>query len=162
MNVNEDARGVDAANLLLCPSAQPDMKACRVLGMVGGTAERPELAYLSQPLPVTEELLRLAGPVKATEVFRFAAHCEEKACRHFAGGDDIAVHVVATAPGAAAALKVEGAVHGRCHQVVHADNLGDFPSPDFALRLLAGVDILAELFAVLLVAPFTFGGFEHR
>ncbi len=70
---------------LLCPSAQPEMKACRVLGVVGGTAEHPEVAYLSQPLPVTEGLLRLAAPVKPTEVFRFAAYCEEKACRHFDG-----------------------------------------------------------------------------
>jgi hypothetical protein len=61
------------------------MKACRVLGVVGGTAEHPELAYLNQHLPVTEEVLRLAGPVKSTEVFRFAARCEEKACRHFDG-----------------------------------------------------------------------------
>jgi hypothetical protein len=73
------------AKPLLCPSAQPEMKACRVLGVVGGRAGRPELAYLNQHLPVTEEVLRLAGPVKPTEVFRFAAHCEEKACRHFDG-----------------------------------------------------------------------------
>jgi len=76
---------LDETKPLLCPSAQPEMKGCRVLGVVGGTAERPELAYLNQPLPVTEEVLRLAGPVKPTEVFRFAAHCEEKACRHFDG-----------------------------------------------------------------------------
>jgi len=76
---------VELAEPLLCPSAQPEMKECRVLGVVGGTAERPELAYLNQLLPVTEELLRMAAPVKPTEVFRFAARCEEKACRHFDG-----------------------------------------------------------------------------
>ncbi len=70
---------------LLCPSAQPEMKASRVLGVVGGTAEAPQISYLNEPLLVTDDLLGLAGPVKPTEVFRFAAHCEEKACRHFDG-----------------------------------------------------------------------------
>lgn len=69
----------------LCPSAQPEMEASRVLGVVGGTTEAPELAYLNELLPVTEELLASAGPVQPTEVFRFAAHCEEKSCRHFDG-----------------------------------------------------------------------------
>ncbi len=70
---------------LLCPSAQPEMKASRVLGVVGGTPDAPQISYLNEPLPATDDLLRLAGPVKPTEVFRFAAHCEEKACRHFDG-----------------------------------------------------------------------------
>jgi hypothetical protein len=70
---------------LLCPSAQPEMKASRVLGVVAGAAEAPQVSYLNEPLPVTDDLLRLAAPVKPTEVFRFAAHCEEKVCRHFDG-----------------------------------------------------------------------------
>jgi hypothetical protein len=70
---------------LLCPSAQPEMAGSRVLGVVGGTAETPELAYLNEHLSVTEDLLAGAAPAKPTEVFRFAAHCEEKACRHFNG-----------------------------------------------------------------------------
>ncbi|HTS71812.1 MAG TPA: nitrogen fixation protein [Terriglobia bacterium] len=81
----DQGRAFDGANHLLCPSAQPEMKGSTVLGVVDGAAGHPELAYLNQPLPVTEEVLRLAGPVKPTEVFRFAAHCEEKACRHFDG-----------------------------------------------------------------------------
>src|SRR5262249_55626968 len=69
----------------LCPSAQPDMKSSRVLGVIAGKPDAPELAYLKEPLPVTPELLTLSAPVKPTEVFRFAAHCEEFACRHFDG-----------------------------------------------------------------------------
>jgi len=72
---------------LLCPSAQPKMKGCRVLGVVGGTIETPELAYLNQPVPVNEKVLRLAAPLKPTEVFRFAAHCEGKGCLHFDGAN---------------------------------------------------------------------------
>lgn len=70
---------------LLCPSAQPEMSGSVVLGVVAGTADSPKLAYLNETVPVTEELLKLAAPVKPTEVFRFAAHCEEGACRHFDG-----------------------------------------------------------------------------
>ena len=70
---------------LLCPSAQPEMAGSVVLGVVGGTVEDPRLSYLEEPLPVTDELLGLSGPVQPTEVFRFAAHCEEAACCHFDG-----------------------------------------------------------------------------
>jgi hypothetical protein len=69
----------------LCPSAQPDMSGAVVLGVVGGTAERPRLGYLAQPQPVTLKLLQLAEPVQPTEVFRFAAPCAEGGCRHFDG-----------------------------------------------------------------------------
>jgi hypothetical protein len=70
---------------LLCPSAQPDMNGAIVLGVMRGAAESPRLAYLNERLPVTSDLLALAGTVKPTEVFRFAARCEERACRHFDG-----------------------------------------------------------------------------
>jgi hypothetical protein len=69
MKMAEEVRSVDRANALLCPSAQPEMKACRVLAVVGCTAGCPELAYLNQPLPVTEALLRLAVPAKPMELF---------------------------------------------------------------------------------------------
>lgn len=70
---------------LLCPSAQPDMSGAIVLGVVGGDAEAARLGYLNEKLPVTDDLLALTGPIKPTKVFRFAAHCEERACRHFDG-----------------------------------------------------------------------------
>lgn len=70
---------------LLCPSAQPDMAGSRVLGVVGGSAGAPLISYLNEVLPVTSEVLGMAGTVKPTEVFRFSAPCEERACRHFDG-----------------------------------------------------------------------------
>jgi hypothetical protein len=73
------------AQALFCPSAQPDMAGCRVLGVVGGNAEQLRVAYVNEPLPVTQELLASSAPLKPTEVFRFAAHCEGKACLHFDG-----------------------------------------------------------------------------
>ena len=61
------------------------MEGSVVIGVIGGTAEQPEVAYLAAPQPVTEQLLSLTEPVKPTEVFRFAATCAENACQHFDG-----------------------------------------------------------------------------
>lgn len=72
---------------LLCPSAQPEMENPVALGVILGSAEDPRMVHLERPLPVTDELLALAGPVKATEVFRFAAPCAGNTCKHFDGQD---------------------------------------------------------------------------
>src|SRR5512135_146392 len=69
----------------LCPSARPEMEGSVVFGVIGGTAERPRLAYLSEPRPVTDEVLALSGPVAPTEIFRIGAPCAGHACHHFAG-----------------------------------------------------------------------------
>lgn len=71
----------------LCPSTQPEMEDSVVFGVVRGTAEEPRLDYLKEPRPVTDDVLALSGPVKPTEVFRFAAACAGGACQHFDGVD---------------------------------------------------------------------------
>jgi hypothetical protein len=72
---------------LVCPSAQPDMHGAVAFGVVLGSAREPRLMHIEQPVPVTETLLALSGPVPATEVFRFAAPCAGRACKHFDGQD---------------------------------------------------------------------------
>jgi hypothetical protein len=90
---------------LLCPSAQPDMAGSMAIGVVGGTAENPRLAWIEKPQPVTEDLLRLARPAQPTEVFRFAAHCEENACSHFDGAKcKLATRIVQILPAVSGAL----------------------------------------------------------
>jgi len=69
---------------ILCPSAQPDSQGARVFGVVGGTADAPEVAYLPTPQPVTDDLLHLAQPVRPGEIFRIAAPCACSGCGHFA------------------------------------------------------------------------------
>jgi hypothetical protein len=69
----------------LCPSAQPNMENSVAFGMITGSVNSPRLSYLSKPRPVTREMLAFAAPAKPTEVFRFAATCEEKKCQHFDG-----------------------------------------------------------------------------
>ena len=97
--------GISADKPLLCPSAQPDMKDARILGVVSGSAEAPELAYLNQHLPVSQELLATAAPANPLQVFRIAAQCEEKACCHFDGKNcRLATRIVQILPAVSEAL----------------------------------------------------------
>ncbi|MEN9518380.1 MAG: hypothetical protein RLZZ381_968 [Cyanobacteriota bacterium] len=69
----------------LCPSARADSFNSVVFGIVGGSVEQPDLKYLPELQPITEELIALASPVTPTEVFRIAATCATKQCQHFDG-----------------------------------------------------------------------------
>lgn len=83
----------------LCPSAQPGMDQCKVLGVVQLQGPRPMLEYLKEPLPATPEILAMAAPLKPTEVFRLSATCAEHKCPHFDGTDcRLATRVVRILP----------------------------------------------------------------
>ena len=89
----------------LCPSAQPGMDRCRVLGVVQRDGPAPMLQYLSQHLPATAEVLELSAPLKPTEVFRLAATCQENKCPHFDGADcRLATRIVQILPAAVETL----------------------------------------------------------
>lgn len=66
-----------------CPSAQPGMPGARVIGVVRHDHETPDVEYLPESLPITTELLELASPLLPTEIFRFAASCQQSACAHW-------------------------------------------------------------------------------
>jgi hypothetical protein len=92
---------VSAPRQILCPSAQPEWAGSQVIGVVGGTADAPEVAYLTEPQPVTPELLELTKPVRPAEVFRFSSPCIHGGCPHYAEGEakcKIAEKVVRWAP----------------------------------------------------------------
>ena len=83
----------------LCPSAQPGMEGCRIIGLVQPEGATVRLAYLNEHVPATPELLAMAAPVKPTEVFRLAATCAEHQCPHFDGTDcQLAARVVKLLP----------------------------------------------------------------
>lgn len=89
----------------LCPSAKPEMDGSVVFGVVGGTVEKPRLAHLVEPQPVTDELLALSGSVTPTEIFRFAAPCAGSACQHFDGSNcRLATKIVQLLPEVVAGL----------------------------------------------------------
>lgn len=80
-----EASAESRTSCLMCPSAQPDMAEAVLLGVRAGSHEDPQIRYLETPVPLSAELLALAEPAPPTEVYRIAARCEEKACRHFDG-----------------------------------------------------------------------------
>jgi len=89
----------------LCPSAQPGMDRCSILGVVEQDGSTPMLAYLNQQVPATPEALAMAAPLKPTEVFRLSATCAEHKCPHFDGADcRLATRVVQLMPAVVDAL----------------------------------------------------------
>lgn len=67
----------------LCPSAQPDWQGSALIGVVVGSAAQPNVVFLDEAVPVTDEMLTLTGPVSPTEVLRIAAPCACLGCLHF-------------------------------------------------------------------------------
>ncbi|MEN9517904.1 MAG: hypothetical protein RLZZ381_492 [Cyanobacteriota bacterium] len=83
----------------LCPSARPETPNSIVFGVIAGSIEQPDVKYLSEPQPITEELTELAKPVTPTEVFRIAGICATNQCQHFDGQEcQLAQRVVAQLP----------------------------------------------------------------
>jgi hypothetical protein len=80
-------KDITAVETTLCPSARPESVDAVVFGVVGGTAAAPRIAYLKQPLPITDELVAKASPVTPAEIFRTAASCAGSGCQHFDGKD---------------------------------------------------------------------------
>jgi hypothetical protein len=69
-----------------CPSAQPDMSGARIFGVLSGSSGEPRVAYLKPGVRVPNGILaQLGTSLDPTEVFRFAAACEEHRCNHFDG-----------------------------------------------------------------------------
>jgi hypothetical protein len=132
---------------LLCPSAQPEMAHCEVLGAFEEEHGKPRLAYLNQHVPLTADILALAGDAPPTQVFRFAAPCEEKKCMHFDGQDcKLATRIVQILPAVVSGLppcivradcrwyaQEGGAVCMRCPQIVTLNH-----DPSEELKMAAG------------------------
>lgn len=89
----------------LCPSAQPGMDRCQVLGVVQRDGPRPMLLYLKTPVAATPDVLAMAAPLKPTEVFRLSATCATDGCPHYDGTDcRLATRVVQLLPPAVDSL----------------------------------------------------------
>ena len=68
-----------------CPSAQATADNARVFGVITGTPEAHRVGYLTEAVPLSEELLAIAGSAKPTQLFRIAATCAGDGCKHFKG-----------------------------------------------------------------------------
>lgn len=93
---------------LSCPSGSADDRHARIFGIVGGTAEEPQVTYLARPLRVTPELLAQLDGVSPAEVFRVVSPCAEHRCKHFAQGECGVARHVATLPAVAPDLHACG------------------------------------------------------
>lgn len=71
---------------LACPSAPHDWEGARVLGVVNGSVDHPQVRYFGTPVELTPQILELAQPVHPEEVFRFTAPCREDGCGFFRNG----------------------------------------------------------------------------
>jgi hypothetical protein len=70
----------------LCPSVTSIGPDAQVFGVLTGSeAEGFRVAYLREAVATTPELLAAATPAGPTEVFRAAAPCMERGCKHFDG-----------------------------------------------------------------------------
>jgi hypothetical protein len=98
-------KDIVADKTTLCPSARPESEDGVVFGVIGGTVTEPRVAYLKQPIPITEELIAKTTPVTPAEIFRTAAPCAAKGCQHFDGKDcRLAMRVVEKLPAVAEEL----------------------------------------------------------
>jgi hypothetical protein len=77
-----------ASKLVLCPSVPHDWQDARVFAVVGGTVDEPEVSYLDEALPVTQDIIDMAAPVRPDEVFRMAGTCATDRCVHYASAQD--------------------------------------------------------------------------
>ena len=90
---------------LSCPSAQPDMVDAHAFGIVSGTVEKPQIAYLKRDAEVTPEMMAQLGDLDPTRVFRFSARCESVNCAQFDGGQcGLGKRIAAQLPPVVAAL----------------------------------------------------------
>lgn len=105
LDSNAPRATTSASSKKMCPSAQPGMEDCRILGVVDRVGPAPRIVYLNELLPATADMLALSGPVKPTEVYRLAATCEEHKCPHFDGADcRLATRIVNILPAVVDAL----------------------------------------------------------
>ncbi|MFC4160507.1 hypothetical protein [Chitinimonas lacunae] len=69
----------------MCPSAPWQSEGAQIIGIVGGSADAPEVTYLKEAVSPTAELVERLGDVAPEEVFRVAAPCAKSSCMHHDG-----------------------------------------------------------------------------
>jgi len=84
--------------VLQCPSAQPDMDGARAFGLIDHAGDEPTTAFLAATVPVSPELLAMAEPMPAAQVFRFAAACQQGRCSHWDGACSLVERIVQLLP----------------------------------------------------------------
>lgn len=81
-----------------CPSTTAADPEARVFGVVVGSADAPEVAYLAEPVPLSTASAATPSDVSPTEIYRLAGTCVERNCQHYSGkhcrlGEHIVTHL---------------------------------------------------------------------
>ena len=75
------------------------MEGARIFGVLSGSPEVPRVAYLAPGLEIDGDVAQRLGDLAPTQVFRFAAKCEQSRCCHFDGAHcSLAQRIVAQLP----------------------------------------------------------------
>jgi hypothetical protein len=75
------------------------MEGAQIFGIVVAPEPHPEVAWLEDLVPVTDEILARTGDVDPQQVFRITAACQESKCVHFDGSDcNLAQRIVQILP----------------------------------------------------------------
>ena len=124
------------------------MAGARIIGVLDGSATEPRVAFLGPGVRLEPDAAaRAAAPMPPTEVFRYAAVCEQSHCQHFgAGRCALAKRIVDQLEPVVDALPVcqirascrwfaeqAGAACRRCPQVLTRIRFGDDPLSRAAL-----------------------------
>jgi hypothetical protein len=81
---NESDNGKSTCTLS-CPSTSARDPEARVFGVVLGSSEAPEVAYLKEPVLLSALDTTLPPDVQPTEIYRLAGPCAQSACQHYSG-----------------------------------------------------------------------------
>lgn len=81
-----EPRSTSAGRQILCPSAPGTLADSVLIGVVAGDPGATRVVPMEKPMAVTLDLLKLADPVRPSEVFRFAAACRADGCSQFKDG----------------------------------------------------------------------------
>lgn len=69
----------------LCPSAPATIGDAVLIGVRIAVGEGAQILPTQRPIPVTQDIIDLAAPQEADELFRFATTCASSRCPHFEG-----------------------------------------------------------------------------
>jgi hypothetical protein len=126
------------------------MPGAHVLGVVTGPVEAPQIAYLDEPVPVTDAVTALAEPAHPADVMRFSAPCEERKCCHFDGQRcQLATRIVDTLPAVVDALP-ECLIRSECRWFQQEHRAACLRCPQVVTRNHAASELMVSVARVAL------------
>jgi hypothetical protein len=138
---------------LLCPSAAAEPGRSVVFGIAGATPHAGEggasVAYLSQTMPVPEDVAALTAPVPPNAVLRTAAPCAGSGCRHFSGHNCTLIERIAAALDPVVDRPPACAIRGTCRWWAEQGRAACVRCP----QIVTDRDAPSEAYALAMMPP---------